>query len=319
MAFFTPGAASGGLLTPAVDWPQFFAVIHWIQASMAILSVIGSSSMVGYAMFQNTARSPEGRPLFYLNLSNLFLGLSWLVGALLFSREAAKPKNQEAASCYNLQTTGQIFYVASFLYTVNYTWYLYMDLKMKYNQNLQNRPPQILSYTNHIGRTAIILCSLIPLLLMAPVFGLGNSFECYQNVTAEHGCLMMNVEVNAQQPTCYAMYLYGAGVFFISFLASFVAVLVLLIRARALYKSLYPWNYQPGAFGSYGCVHGILCFRGPDSILPGFPELCRLLLDPARVPSAEAQGLPRRRNADTTPALPEEVLRKRAPRCPLPG
>ncbi|XP_061458689.1 transmembrane protein 116 isoform X2 [Rhineura floridana] len=203
---------------------------------MAILSVIGSSSMVGYAMFQNTARSPEGRPLFYLNLSNLFLGLSWLVGALLFSREAAKPKNQEAASCYNLQTTGQIFYVASFLYTVNYTWYLYMDLKMKYNQNLQNRPPQILSYTNHIGRTAIILCSLIPLLLMAPVFGLGNSFECYQNVTAEHGCLMMNVEVNAQQPTCYAMYLYGAGVFFISFLASFVAVLVLLIRARALYK-----------------------------------------------------------------------------------
>lgn len=33
--------------------------------------------------------------------------------------------------------------MASFLYTVNYTWHLYMDLKMKYSQNLHRVPPQV--------------------------------------------------------------------------------------------------------------------------------------------------------------------------------
>lgn len=30
-----------------------------------------------------------------------------------------------------------------FPYTVNYTWHLYMDLKVKYNQNLFRVPPQV--------------------------------------------------------------------------------------------------------------------------------------------------------------------------------
>lgn len=33
--------------------------------------------------------------------------------------------------------------MASFLYTVNYTWHLYMDLKVKYNQNLFRMPLQV--------------------------------------------------------------------------------------------------------------------------------------------------------------------------------
>jgi len=36
-----------------------------------------------------------------------------------------------------------VFYVASFLYTANYTWHLYMDLKVKYNQNLNRMPPTV--------------------------------------------------------------------------------------------------------------------------------------------------------------------------------
>ncbi|KAJ6656625.1 hypothetical protein lerEdw1_003512 [Lerista edwardsae] len=239
-----PAPARGVLLpdlygAPDVNWPQFFAVVHWIQAVMAALSIIGSSSMISYAIFQHTARSPEVRPLFYLSLSDLFLGVCWISGALLYSTETEKPASQEAA-CYNLQATGQIFYVASFLYTVNYTWHLYTDLKMKYNQSLFSRPPQIVRSANHFGRITIILSSLVPVLLMAPVLGLGNRYECYRNFTAKHGCLLMHTEIDRglvrQEPTCSAMYFYGIGVFLVSFLASFVAILVLLVWARALYK-----------------------------------------------------------------------------------
>nr|XP_020658389.1 transmembrane protein 116 isoform X1 [Pogona vitticeps] len=210
---------------------QFYAVVHWMQAVTAALSVIGSSAVIGYAVFQNTARSPEVRPFFYLSLSNLLLGVCWLIGALLYSKELL---SQDVA-CYNVQTTAQIFYVASFLYTVNYTWHLYTDLKGKYLQTLHSpSPPQVL---NRGGRIAIILSSVIPLLLMIPVFGGGNHYGCYQNITRKHGCLLMRTDVNGpKMPNCASIAFYSIIVFLVSFAATFLAILVFLIRARALYK-----------------------------------------------------------------------------------
>ncbi|NXF75741.1 TM116 protein, partial [Sclerurus mexicanus] len=183
---------------------------------------------------------PQVRPLFYLSLSDLFLGMCWLAGALLYS----SPTSQQDLICYNLQATGQIFYVASFLYTVNYTWHLYMDLKVKYNQSLFRVPPQVVDYASCVGRVATILSSLIPFLLMVPVFCLGNSSNCYQNFSQKHGCLLMHSEmaVGANEPqslsgpVCRAVHFYGVGVFLVSFLLSFVAILVILSQARGLYK-----------------------------------------------------------------------------------
>ncbi|XP_054852470.1 transmembrane protein 116 [Eublepharis macularius] len=221
--------------------PQFFDALHWIQAIMAALSVVGSSSIIGYAVFQNGARSPEVWPLFYLSTSDLCLGLCWLIGALFYGRETIEAKDQGAA-CYNLQVMGQVIYVASFLYTVNYTWHLYMDLKVKYNQSLFSHSSQIFS---NIGRTAIILSTLIPFLFMAPVFGLGNLNKCYderyQNLTIKHKCLLMHTETylspaSDPQSRCSVLYIYSIGVFLVFFLASFAAILVLLIQARSLYK-----------------------------------------------------------------------------------
>ncbi|XP_029768504.1 transmembrane protein 116 [Terrapene carolina triunguis] len=221
------------------DW-QVYSAIKWIQFVMATLSVTGSSSIIAYAVFQNVVRSPEVRPLFYLSLSDLFLGMCWLIGALL----STTPTTNQDVVCYNLQTTGQIFYVASFLYTVNYTWHLYVDLKVKYNQNLYSMSPLVLDHANRIGRIATILSSVIPFLLMVPVFCLGNSNDCYQNFSQNNGCLLMHTEtamLTGQLQThgvsvCSVIYFYGVGVFLVSFLISFIAIMVLLIQARALYK-----------------------------------------------------------------------------------
>ncbi|XP_077164749.1 transmembrane protein 116 [Paroedura picta] len=237
---FSAAVSPAPIAPPAGDSLQFYAVLHWIQAVMAVLSLMGSSSIIGYAVFQNTARSPEVRPLFYLSISDLCLGLCWLLGALLFSSKATETTDQGAA-CYNLQTTGQVFYVASFLYTVNYIWHLYIDLKAKYDQSRFINSSQISSDTNRIGRIAIILSSLIPFLLMTPVFGIGNHNECYQNFTVKHKCLLLHTEThlsptNLQQSTCSVIYFYSIGVFLFFCLASFIAILVLLIQARALYK-----------------------------------------------------------------------------------
>ncbi|PNJ82683.1 TMEM116 isoform 18, partial [Pongo abelii] len=51
---------------------------------MATLSVIGSSSLIAYAVFQNIQKSLEIRPLFYLSFCDLLLGLCWLTETLLY-------------------------------------------------------------------------------------------------------------------------------------------------------------------------------------------------------------------------------------------
>ncbi|KFO95808.1 Transmembrane protein 116, partial [Calypte anna] len=183
--------------------PQVYSALQWIQFTMAMLSVIGSSSIIAYAVFQNAVRSPEVRPLFYLSLSDLFLGMCWLTGALLYST----PTSKQDLICYNLQVTGQV-----------------------------------VEYVSCIGRIATISSSLVPFLLMVPVFCLGNSSNCYQNFSQKHGCLLMHTEIAPSEPqtlsgsVCRAMHFYGIGVFLISFLISFVAILVILSQARGLYK-----------------------------------------------------------------------------------
>ncbi|KFP53912.1 Transmembrane protein 116, partial [Cathartes aura] len=145
------------------------------------------------------------RPLFYLSLSDLFLGMCWLAGALLYST----PTSKQDLICYNLQATGQV-----------------------------------VDYASCIGRIATISSSLIPFLLMVPVFCLGNSSNCYQNFSQKHGCLLMHTEIamptNEPQTlsgsVCRVMHFYGIGVFLISFLISFIAILVILSQARGLYK-----------------------------------------------------------------------------------
>uniref|UniRef100_A0A8V1AC22 Transmembrane protein 116 n=1 Tax=Gallus gallus TaxID=9031 RepID=A0A8V1AC22_CHICK len=234
------GEAKQGRLGSAAGGETVYSALQWIHFTMAMLSVTGSSSIITYAIFQNVVRSPEVRPLFYLSLSDLFLGMCWIAGALLYST----PTSKQDLICYNLQALGQVFYVASFLYTANYTWHLYMDLKVKYNQNLNRMPPTVADYASCIGRVATILSSLIPFLLMVPVFCLGNSSNCYQNFSQKHGCLLMHTEM--AEPTnelltlsgsvCQAMHFYGIGVFLVSFLISFIAILVVLIQARGLYK-----------------------------------------------------------------------------------
>ncbi|XP_029778807.1 transmembrane protein 116 isoform X1 [Suricata suricatta] len=221
------------------SWGLAFSMVQWIQFVMATLSVIGSSSLIAYAVFQNIQKSPEIRPLFYMSFSDLLLGICWLTEALLYGTSAA---NKDIV-CYNLQTVGQIFYISSFLYTVNYIWYLYKELRVRHSQSGQNTFPLVVDYTCHVGQIAIILSSLIPLLLMTPVFCLGNVSACFHNFSQSHRCILMYSPPSAMAElpsantsVCSTLYFYGITIFLTSFLLSLLAIVVLLIQAQSLYK-----------------------------------------------------------------------------------
>nr|KAF6404280.1 transmembrane protein 116 [Molossus molossus] len=185
--------------------PQIYSAIQWIQFVMATLSVIGSSSLIAYAVFQNIEKSQEIRPLFYLSFSDLLLGICWLIEALLYGTSVA---NKDIV-CYNLQAVGRV-----------------------------------IDNTCRVGQIAIILSSLIPLLLMIPVFCLGNASECFRNFSQSHRCILMHsppsamaeLLPSANTSVCSALYFYELTIFLASFLLSLFTIVALLIQAQTVYK-----------------------------------------------------------------------------------
>ncbi|KAL1768620.1 transmembrane protein 116 isoform X1 [Sigmodon hispidus] len=220
--------------------PSFFPAIQWIQFAMATLSVIGSSSLITYTVFQNPQASAEIKPLFYLSCSDLLLGICWLIKALLYGTSAT----HKDSICYNLQTVGEMLYIASLLYTISYIWYLYSELRMKHSRSGQSIAAQVLDHTCSGGHIVFILSSLIPLLFMTPVLCLGNVNECFRNFSQSHRCILMHspppatIEPLSSTNTsiCSALYFYGVTVFLASFFFSLLLIMVLLIHAQTLYK-----------------------------------------------------------------------------------
>ncbi|XP_078523556.1 transmembrane protein 116 [Lissotriton helveticus] len=211
------------------QWKSVFTALQWVQFLMSSLSIIGSSSIIAYAVLQRSVRSPEVRPLFYLSVSDLLLGFCWLIGASLYGKTL---RNHDIA-CYNLQTTGQIFYMSTFFYTAHYTWQLHIDLKDKINSVVSAR-------SSLLRRMAIILSSFLPLILMIPVFSFGNHNECYQNYSQVHShrCLLMHnaAPVNStaylgfKTAACTEVYFYGLAAFLVTFIIACIIILVPLFK-----------------------------------------------------------------------------------------
>ncbi|XP_021018365.1 transmembrane protein 116 isoform X1 [Mus caroli] len=221
-------------------WEPLFPAIQWIQFAVATLSVIGSSSLLTYIAFQSPQKSAEIKPLLYLSFSDLLLGICWLIKALLYGTAAA----HKDSICYNLQTAGEIFYLASLLYTVSYIWCLYTELRRKSGQSERSTVAQVTDYVCQGGHILFLLSSLIPPLLMTPVFLLGNVNECFHNFSESHRCILMHSPPSAtleplpstNTSVCSTLYFYGVTIFLASFFFSFLTIMVLLVHAQTLYK-----------------------------------------------------------------------------------
>uniref|UniRef100_A0A3Q0SD16 Transmembrane protein 116 n=1 Tax=Amphilophus citrinellus TaxID=61819 RepID=A0A3Q0SD16_AMPCI len=78
------------------------------------------------------------QPLFLLSIADLLLAVCWLIGAILFSQDCSG----RSMHCYNLHIVEQIFYMASFFYTLNYVWNLYKGIREKYYSCMDGYPVQ---------------------------------------------------------------------------------------------------------------------------------------------------------------------------------
>uniref|UniRef100_A0A3B4VEF5 Transmembrane protein 116 n=1 Tax=Seriola dumerili TaxID=41447 RepID=A0A3B4VEF5_SERDU len=201
-----------------------------------IRSVLGSGSIIACVMSQRLSRTPELQPLFLLSVSDLLLALCWLIGAALFSKHC----NSLNAHCYNLHTVEQVLYMASFFYTLNYMWNLYTGIREKFYSCHDGYPVQVDTRPPH---------SVIPLLLMMPVFIQGNISQCQANFSEPYRCLLLHtgalyLTTEQHQPvtTCSLLHTYSIVVFLLAFILTLLSITVFVVKARRIYRRVVTSN-----------------------------------------------------------------------------
>ncbi|AWO96206.1 putative transmembrane protein 116-like [Scophthalmus maximus] len=223
-------------VTGAQDWTQVYDVVRCIQLLMALLSVLGSGSIIVCVMSQRLSRRPELQPLFLLSVSDLLLALCWLIGAALFSEH-------RNTHCYNLHTVEQVLFMSSFFFTLNYMWDLFRGIREKLHRCLDGHSLQFSNRVSTAGKTTALLCGLVPLLLMTPVFIQGNIRQCQANFSQPYRCLLMDtgalyLTAEHQQPirACHLLHTYTIAVFLAAFVLTLVGITVFVVKARRIYR-----------------------------------------------------------------------------------
>ncbi|XP_055511280.1 transmembrane protein 116 [Leucoraja erinacea] len=223
------------------DWTEFFTALRWIEFSMVILSIVGSGSIIGYTALQRLIRTLEIRPLFCLSLNDLLLAFCWLIGVLFYG-ESFSARN---IACYNVQALAQVLYTSSFCYILNYTWCLYSDMRTRVHATLNGTSCQAVTEKSvRLNKILVTSSSLVPVVLMVPVFCVGNRYRCYAPYSSS--CLLLHSEIFELNYTnimdhktaCHTAYLYSNVIFLIAFLFTLLGLVILLIKTRFFYKKL---------------------------------------------------------------------------------
>ncbi|CAN9514469.1 unnamed protein product [Ophioblennius macclurei] len=237
MDFF--GNAAETNTTGAADWTDVYEAVRWIQLVMASLSILGSWSIIYCLMSQRLSRTPELQPLFLLSVSDLLLALCWLIGFVLFSQHCSSL----SVHCYNLHSVEQVLYMASFFYTLNYVWTLHKGLREKLYSCMSGYSVQFSNRVSTAGKLIAVLSCLLPVLLMTPVFILGNISECHANFSHPYSCLLMHTGplfVPAHRrpliPPCGVLRSYHSAVFLGSFVITLLAITFLVVKSRGIYR-----------------------------------------------------------------------------------
>nr|XP_046254576.1 transmembrane protein 116 [Scatophagus argus] len=246
--------------TGAQDWTEVYEAVRWIQLVMALLSVLGSGSIIVCVALQRLSRTPELQPLLLLSVSDLLLALCWLIGGALFSRRCSSLNTH----CYHLHTVEQVLYMASFFYTLNYVWNLYTGIREKYYSCSNGYPVQFSNRVSTAGKITALLSGLFPVLLMTPVLIQGNISRCQANFSEPYRCLLMHTGAlyltsGQHKPirACRLLQTYGLAIFLATFILTLVSITVLVVKARHIYRRVvtsggYLGNQQRASFRVMG-------------------------------------------------------------------
>ncbi|XP_077432704.1 transmembrane protein 116 isoform X2 [Vanacampus margaritifer] len=217
------------------EWTQVLSALPWIHVVTALISALGSASVLTCVTSQRLGgATSELRAIFLLALSDLLLALCGLLGGALLARRAG------ALAWYRWHAARQVVCTASFFYTLNYVWNA--RLRLNFWRDPQQLPAQISKRAIWSAISTALLSSVAPPLLMAPVFIQGPvSGGCVANCSDAYRCLLMPVgvlPVTSERPIrgCRLLRGYCAAIFLATFVFTLVSITVLMGKSRQVYR-----------------------------------------------------------------------------------
>ncbi|XP_034721890.1 transmembrane protein 116 [Etheostoma cragini] len=125
-----------------------------------------------------------------------------------------------------------MLYMASFFYTLNYVYNLYLGIREKF-YGCMDGYVQISNRVSTAGRITALLSGLFPVILMTPVLVVGNISQCQANFSEPYRCLLMHTGAlyltsEHRQPigACGGLHTYSIAVFLATFLLTLLSIIV---------------------------------------------------------------------------------------------
>ncbi|XP_077383823.1 transmembrane protein 116 [Festucalex cinctus] len=219
------------------EWTQVASALPWIHVATALISALGSASVLTCVTSQRLGgATSELRAIFLLALSDLLLALCGLLGGALLARRAG------ALAWYRLHAARQVVCMASFFYTLNYVWNVYARLRLNFRRGPQQLPAQISKRAISSASVTALLSGIVPILVMAPVFVQAHvSGGCVANCSDAYRCLLTPVgvlAVAAERPIggCRLLRDYCAAVFLAAFVFTLFGIAVLMGKSRQVFR-----------------------------------------------------------------------------------
>ncbi|KAM6968122.1 transmembrane protein 116 [Aplochiton taeniatus] len=212
--------------------------------------MLASGSIILNAALRGLLLCAEVQPLVLLSISDLLLALGRLTGALLFTLE-----RHGHTHCYNLQTLQQMLSMLSWFFMLHHVWALYCGLRGRFLCRLDRPHSQYAATGSSFCKMAALVCGLLPVLLMMPVFIAGNSGRCQGNISQPYHCLLLNTGAVfvtfdpsdvGEVTVCSLVHNFSSTVFLGSFLVTMAGILVLLGKARHFHRR---WLTSSGYLG----------------------------------------------------------------------
>ncbi|XP_061737778.1 transmembrane protein 116 [Nerophis ophidion] len=225
------------------DWTQIQDVVQWAQMLVSLLSALASASIISCMMSQRPdGNTAELQAPLLLAASDLLLALCWLLGGALGS--------QRCLVRDHLHMARQVVCMASFFYTLNYVWSVYANLRLRFSFG----PQQHLGQRVPAAKMTALLCGVLPVILMAPVYIQGRVGRCDANCSDLYRGLLM-LPVAARQPgrACLVLRVYSGAIFLAAFFLTLVGMMIIMGKARHVYRRVvmsygYLGNQQRASF-----------------------------------------------------------------------
>ncbi|XP_033628318.1 transmembrane protein 116-like [Asterias rubens] len=218
-------------------------MLHYVHAFFASMSILGSLSIIIYALCRKVIKTSDIRPLFHLAVADLCLAICWLIGAILWNIPFEGAGSQGFKICTVLQAVTEMFNVISFFLTINYALNVYLRLKDRLNRVQKLTLLHTMTPMVWIMRLFYVISWLMPIAVMTPVVVVYNHLKSQDPCTE---CLVLffkpSVRGEGGSFESWSWEHYGAIFFVSSLIISMVAIVTFYALSARVYRKLTKKN-----------------------------------------------------------------------------